>query len=339
MKQPFGYLPSGAQTFLYTISCGSITASVTDYGAALVQLLVPDAQGRIDDVVLGYDDCNGYRTAKGAFLGATVGRNANRLKGASFQLNGETFRMTPNERENNLHSGPDSFNLRLWTVVSHTVDSISLELNSPHGDQGFPGNARIRVTYSLDEEGGLHIVYDAVCDRDTVFNMTNHSYFNLAGHDRTAQAMDQILTIPGRWFNPDDAENIPTGEQRSVEGTPMDFRTPKPIGRDISADYEPLHLQGGYDHNWEVFCNPCAYLEDPVSGRKMSVSTDCPGIQFYSGNYLNEQGKNGISYTKRTGIALETQFAPDSLHHSEWPQPITKAGEPYHSETVYRFYV
>ena len=338
MKASFGHLPSGEETYLYTISCGGITASVTDYGASLVRLLVPDSNGILSDVVLGYDDCNGYRTANGAFLGATVGRNANRVKGASFQIDSSTYHMTPNENGNNLHSGPDSYNLRLWNLVSHMENAVVLELNSPHGDQGFPGNTTIRVTYSLDTNGGLHIIYDAVCDRDTVFNMTNHSYFNLAGHDQTDKAMDQLLTIPGRWFNPDDAENIPTGEQRCVEGTPMDFRSPKPIGKDIGADYEPLHLQGGYDHNWEVFCNPCAYLEDPTSGRKMSVSTDCPGIQFYAGNFLNEQGKGGVAYTKRTGIALETQFAPDSLHHPEWPQPITRAGTPYHSETVYRFY-
>jgi len=338
MKESFGRLPSGEEAYLYTISCGGITAAVTDYGASLVRLLVPDSKGVLADVVLGFDDCNGYRTGNGGFLGATVGRNANRVKGASFQINGTTYHLTPNENSNNLHSGPDSYHLRLWKLVSHTDNAVVLELNSPHGDQGFPGNAAIRVTYSLDSHGGLHIIYDALCDRDTVFNMTNHSYFNLAGHEKTDKAMDQILTIPGRWFNPDDAENIPTGEQRSVEGTPFDFRSPKPIGRDISADYEPLHLQGGYDHNWEVFCSPCAYLEDPVSGRKMSVSTDCPGIQFYAGNFLNEQGKDGITYSKRTGIALETQFAPDSLHHSEWPQPITRAGQPYHSETVYRFY-
>ncbi len=149
--------------------------------------------------------------------------------------------------------------------------------------------------------------------------------------------MNQVLTIPGRFFTPDDAENIPTGELRPVAGTPMDFRSPKPIGQDIEADYEPLHLQGGYDHNWEVFCDPCAVLSDPVSGRTMAVSTDCPGIQFYAGNFLNEMGKGGVYYGKRSGVALETQFYPDALHHPEWPQPVTKAGETYHSETVYRF--
>ena len=337
MKETFGILPSGEEASLYTISCGGITAAVTDYGASLVRLLVPDKNGALADVVLGYDDCNGYRTANGAALGATVGRNANRLKGAAFELNGKLYQMPKNEGNNNLHSGPDFFFQRLWKAVEVTAAAVTLELHSPHGDQGFPGNATIRVTYSLDEAGGLHIVYEAVSDQDTVFNFTNHSYFNLAGHEKTDTAMDQVLTIPGRFFNPDDAENIPTGELRSVEGTPMDFRTPKAIRQDIGADYEPLKLQGGYDHNWEVYCNPCAILHDPISGRTMEVHTDCPGIQFYAGNFLDEQGKNGIYYGKRTGVALETQFYPDCLHHPDWPQPIVKAGEKYHSETVYKF--
>ena len=337
MRKSFGRLPSGEETTLYTISCGRITATVTDYGAHLVNLFVPDKMGQIADVVLGYDDANGYRTGNGAFLGATVGRNANRIAGASFMMGDTRIHLTPNENENNLHSGPQNFHLRMWRLVSHTENSVTLELTSPQGDQGFPGKAVIRVTYRLDTQGGLHIVYDATCDRDTVFNLTNHSYFNLAGQDRPEKAMEQTLCIPGRIFCPDDADNIPTGELRSVEGTPFDFRLPKPIGQNIGDDYEPLHLQGGYDHNFEVFCNPCAYLSDPESGRTMSVYTDCPGIQFYAGNYLNEVGKGGIRYDMRTGVALETQFYPDSVHHPEWAQPFTKAGERYHSETIYRF--
>ena len=336
MVKTFGILPSGAEAHLYTIHGGGLTAMVTDYGATLVRLLVPDSTGALVDVVLGFDDCNGYRL-EGGCLGATVGRNANRLKNASFSLNGKLWQLPKNERGNNLHSGPDHYFRRMWDTVSHTETSVTFSLHSPHGDQGFPGNADIRVTYALDSEGGLHITYDGRCDRDTVFNMTNHSYFNLAGHGKPEAAMEQLLCIPGRFFNPDDAENIPTGEKRSVEGTPMDFRIPKAISRDIGADYEPLHLQGGYDHNWEVFCNPCAQLTDPASGRTMAVYTDCPGIQFYAGNFLNVQGKDGVYYGKHTGVALETQFYPDALHHPDWPQPITKAGEPYHSETVYRF--
>ena len=336
MKKNFGILPSGEEASLYTISCGSITAGISDYGATLVSLLVPDSEGHLADVVLGCDDCNGYAVGGGC-LGATVGRNANRIQGAAFRLNGRDYALTPNENGNNLHSGPDLYFKRMWKLVSHTDTAVTLELNSPHGDQGFPGNAVIRVTYSLDADGGLHIAYDAVCDQDTVFNLTNHSYFNLRGHEHTDTAMDQILTLPGRFFNPDDAEAIPTGELRSVEGTPMDFRVPKPIAQDLHADYECLKLQGGYDHNYEVFCNPCAQLADPVSGRSMAVYTDCPGVQFYAGNFLDDQGKGGVYYGKNTGVALETQYYPDALHHPDWPQPITRAGERYRSETVYRF--
>ena len=337
MKTSFGFLPSGEEAFLYTISCGKLTATVTDYGAHLVSLLVPDSKGNIDDVVLGFDNAEGYRTGNGGFLGATVGRNANRVCGSSFLLGDTRIRLHANEGRNSLHSGPDCFHLRFWKVERHTENAITLRLDSPKGDQGFPGNAVIRVTYALEADAGLHITYDAVTDRDTVFNMTNHSYFNLAGHQNTEKAIHQELTIPGRFFNPDDAANIPTGELRKVEGTPFDFREPKPISRDIGADYECLKLQAGYDHNFEVFCSPCAILRDPDSGRSMAVHTDCPGIQFYAGNYLNETGKGGIHYGYRTGIALETQFYPDSVNHPEWPQPFTKAGEKYHSETVYKF--
>lgn len=337
MKKSFGTLDTGEQAYLYTISCGKLTATVSDFGAHLVSLLVPDREGNMADVVLGFDDAEGYRSANGGFLGAIVGRNANRIAGSAFLLGDTKVRLTPNEGPNNCHSGPYGFHLRFWTVERHTENSITLRLDSPRGDQGFPGSAVIRVTYTLEADAALHVAYDAVADRDTVFNMTNHSYFNLAGHQNTNAAIHQELTIPGRFFNPDDAANIPTGELRSVAGTPFDFREPKPISRDIGANYECLHLQGGYDHNFEVFCNPCAILRDPASGRSMAIHTDCPGIQLYAGNYLNETGKGGVYYGKRTGIALETQFYPDSVNHPEWPQPFTKAGTHYKSETIYKF--
>lgn len=336
MKKSFGHLPSGAEVFLYTISCGGITATVSDLGATLVHVLVPDADGIVADVALGYDDPAGYLN-RTCFLGAIVGRSANRIKGSEFTIGDRTYAMTPNENGNNLHSGPDFYHTRVWEVAEESDTAVKFHLSSPDGDQGFPGNASIDVTYQLDATGGLHIVYDAVCDKDTIFNLTNHSYFNLAGHDHTGAAMDQLLMLPARVFSVADDESVPTGEMRSVEGTPMDFRSPKPIGQDIGADYEPLKLQGGYDHNFEVFCNPCAVLSDPVSGRTMAVYTDLPGIQFYAGNFLNETGKGGTVYGKRTGIALETQYYPDSIHHPEWAQPVTKAGETYHTETVYRF--
>ena len=189
MTENFGILPSGETATLYTITNGHITASVTDYGATLVRLFVPDASGNPADIVLGYDDCNGYRTANGACLGATVGRNANRLKGAKFNYKDTEYTLAQNDGANNLHSGPDYFHLRLWKTVKHASNSVTFELHSPDGDQGFPGNAIIQVTYELDFEGSLHIQYDAVCDQDTIFNMTNHSYFNLVGHEKTNKAM------------------------------------------------------------------------------------------------------------------------------------------------------
>jgi len=338
MYKPFGTLPSGETANLYTISWGALTAEVTDYGANLVSLFVPDKNGSIADVVLGYDDCNGYRTANGAALGATVGRNANRLAGSAFSLGDMTIRLTPNEGPNNLHSGPDFFFQRMWKLVSHTKNAVTLELNSPAGDQGFPGNAVIRVTYALKEDKGLHIIYDAICDRDTVFNMTNHSYFNLAGHDCPEEAMAQIFSAPARFFVVTDSQAIPTGELRDVSGTPMDFRLSKPIGRDIDEDYEALNILGGYDHCYDVFTDPCAILSHPKSGRTMAVSTDCCGIQLYAGNFLaDELGKDGVVYPRRSGVCLETHFYPDSIHHPDWPQPVTKAGVPYHSETRYKF--
>ena len=337
MKTSFGILPDGREASLYTISCSGITAKITDFGATLVQLYVPDRNGRADDVVLGYDDANGYRCST-SYFGATVGRGANRLDHATFTLNGVQYHLPKNDGEHNLHSGPDGYSFRLWEVTDHKESSISFRLESPHGDQGYPGNAVVRVCYTLTPDNALHITYDAICDRDTVFNLTNHSYFNLAGHNRPEKAMEQILSMPARHFTPDDAENIPTGELRSVAGTPMDFRSPKPIGRDINTDYDALQLQGGYDHNFEVFTDPCAILSDAESGRIMTVSTDLCGVQFYSGNFLDgEPGKDGAIYTHRAGICLETQFYPDALHHPEWKQPITHAGEKFHTETVYRF--
>ena len=336
MEKIFSNLHIDQGATLYTITGGGITAVVSDLGATLVRLMVPDASGKEDDVVLGYDTAKGYLEGT-SFLGATVGRNANRIAGAAFTLGGKTYTMAANEGANNLHSGPDCYHTRLWTLAEQTGSSVKLALDSPNGDQGMPGNARIFVTYALAGNGGLHIVYDGKCDQATIFNMTNHSYFNLAGHQHPEKAIAQVLSLPGRHFCPDDAESIPTGETRSVEDTPMDFRSPKPICQDIDADYEPLHLQGGYDHNWEVFCNPCATLTDPESGRSMAVYTDCPGIQFYSGNFLNEDGKDGVHYGKHAGIALETQFYPDCIHKPDWAQPVVEAEKPYHSETVYRF--
>ena len=336
MKTNFGILPDGKNTALYTIIGGGLKAVVSDYGAALVRLYVPDREGNLADVVLGFDNPNSYTTSS-AFLGVTVGRNANRVKGASFKMGDQIVTLGNNENGNNLHSGPNPIHTRLWQVENCAENTITFRLDSPHGDQGFPGNALIRVTYALEEQGTLRISYDAVADRDTVFNMTNHAYFNMCGHENGQKALDQILSMSARTFAVADAASIPTGELRSVENTPMDFRTPKPLGRDIDADYEPLKLQSGYDHSFEVFCNPCAILSDPESGRTMSVITDCPGVQVYSANFLDTTGKGGARYGRRSGVCLETQYHPDALNNPQWAQPVTKAGERYRSQTKFLF--
>ena len=338
MKEKFGVLPNGDVASLFTIRSGAMTAVLSDLGATLVKLFVPDRDGNLADVVLGFDDPQQYMES-GTFFGATVGRNVNRLGGASFTLNGKRYQLEKNDNEhNNLHSGRNFYKDRIWEVIREEESSITFGLNSPHGDQGFPGNATIRVTYALEQGNTLRIVYTGISDRDTVFNFTNHSYFNLAGHDKPEKAMDQVLTMPARFYTPSDAEYITIGEMRDVEGTAMDFRTPKAIGRDIENDEEPMRLQHGYDHNFEVFTNPCAILADPESGRTMAVVTDCPGVQLYSGNFMDgDTGKDGVFYCRRGGVCLETQFYPNALNYPHWPQPITKAGEEYHSETAFVF--
>lgn len=336
MTQDFGQLPTGENATLYTLTLGSLTAKVTDFGATLVSLFVPDKTGNIADVVLGYDDVMGYYNGW-AFLGATVGRNANRIKGGRFQLNRRTVRLMPFERGNNLHSGFHFFHRRMWQVECRSESAITFRLDSPHKDQGFPGNAVIHVTYALEAPATLCIRYHAVSDADTVFNMTHHSYFNLAGHDHPEKAMDQTLMMPARFFLPCDKKGIPTGELRNVDGTPMDFRCAKVLKQDIDADYEPLKLQHGYDHCFEVFGTPCAVLSHPESGRTMEVITDCPGVQVYTGGAPRANGKGGACYGSRSAVCLETQFFPDAVNHPEWKQPFTKAGDPYHSETKYKF--
>lgn len=338
MSEKFGILPNGSVASLYTIRSGKITAVISDLGATLVKLFVPDKDGKLADVVLGFDDPQSY-CESGTFFGATVGRNANRIGGAAFTLNSKRYQLAKNDNgNNNLHSGPDFFKNRIWEVLRAEEDSIVFGLISPHGDQGFPGNAKIRVKYTLEQGNTLRITYKAISDRDTVFNFTNHSYFNLAGHDKPEKAMEQVLTMPARFYTRSDDEYITTGEKVDVEGTAMDFRTPKPIGRDIDKDEEPMRLQNGYDHNFEVFTYPCAILSDPESGRTMSVTTDCPGVQLYSGNFMErEQGKDGVVYCRRAGVCLETQFFPNAVNYPHWVQPIAKAGEEFRSETCYIF--
>lgn len=337
----FGTTEKGQKALLYTMKNDAGTSvSVSDYGAALVSLFVRGKDGNPVDVVLGYDDVTGYEKG-GDSIGATVGRNANRIGGASIEINGVTYELDKNDNGNNLHSGYDYYNKRFWDVAENADDHVTFRLHSPDKDQGYPGALDMYVTYTLDEDSMLTIHYEAVPDKDTVINMTNHSYFNLNGHD-SGTVLNHSVTLDAESFTPADRESIPTGEIRSVDGTPMDFRSGKTLGKEIDADYEPLRLGGGYDHNWvlknEGRFDKVAEVISEESGITMEVYTDLPGIQMYSVNFLNnEPGKDGAVYPRRGAVCMETQYFPDAVHHENFPQPLCRKGEKYDTHTAYRF--
>lgn len=338
----FGMTKDGkeAQLCLLKNSKG-LKAYVSDFGATLVRLFVPDRDGNMTDVVLGYDDAAGYERGM-AGIGATVGRNANRIGGASVEINGVTYPLEKNDNgKNNLHSGPDVYQKRIWEVEDRADNRITFLLHSPDGDQGYPGALDMRVTYELDDENALSIHYEAAPDQDTVINMTNHSYFNLNGHN-SGSVLEHKVWLNADSFTPADAESIPTGEIRGVADTPMDFRTAKAIGKEIDADYEPLRFGGGYDHNWVLKNNgrfaKVAEVTSEKSGIRMEVYTDLPGVQMYTANFLDhEPGKDGAVYEKRSAVCLETQYYPDAIHHDNFPSPVCRKGMKYDSRTAYRF--
>lgn len=340
-ERKFGRTGDGQEAHLYILKNGNgVSAEVTDYGAALVSVKVPDKDGKLRDVVLGYDEVKGYEQG-GVCFGATVGRNANRIGGAAVVIDGREWKLEKNDHGNNLHSGPDYYYKRFWKTEAVSEQEITFSLHSPHKDQGYPGNLDVRVTYSLDDDNTLSIHYEAVPDQDTIINLTNHSYFNLNGHD-SGSVLGHVVTVYADYFTPADEESIPTGEIRSVEGTPMDFRNGRVIGDDIDADYDPLRFAGGYDHNWvlnhkEKF-DKVAEVFSPESGIRMEVYTDLPGVQLYTANYVDhEPGKCGAVYEKRSGVCLETQYFPDAVHHDNFESPICRKNEKYDSKTAYRF--
>ncbi len=342
-KTEFGKVRSGETAWLYTFENASgMQMKVTDYGAGLVSVIVKDRQGVSRDVVLGYDDAAGYEADDGFFFGAIVGRNANRIGGASLVIDGVTYALGRNDHGNNLHSGPDIFMKRFWKVENATDSAITLSLPSPHMDQGYPGNVVIYVTYTLTEENEVQIEYKASPDMDTILNMTNHSYFNLEGQG-SRSVLEQKVQIDADAYTDTDEESIPTGELVKVEGTPMDFRAPKEIGREIESDYQAIRYGGGYDHNYVLNGEGyrfAAAMESEKTGIKMSVYTDLPGIQFYTGNFLKGQkGKGGAAYEKRCAACFETQFFPDAVHHDNFADPVCKKGDTYYTKTAYRFEV
>ncbi len=344
VRSSFGKNAKGEETTLFRISSESgMRVCVTDQGATLVAVWAPDRDGIFEDVLLGYEQALSYDRNRG-HLGAVVGRNANRIGGARFLLGDQEIVLAQNDRGNNLHSGPDFWENRLWGAEEFPEEgSVRFTLHSPDGDQGFPGNADVSVTYTLTPDNVLRITYRGVSDKKTVFNMTNHSYFNLAGQD-AGSILDHELQLFASWFTPAGPLSIPTGEVMPVEGTPMDFRTPHRIGERIGADFEELKYAGGYDHNWIIdgeagTMRPAAVLYDPKSGRKMTVSTDLPAVQFYTGNMVHATGKGGQEYTARAGLCLETQYVPNVLNfeRSDMARPVFEAGSVYTAVTEFRF--
>ena len=337
----FGKTKDGKDAHLYLLeNKNGLKAYVSDFGASLVRLLVPDKDGTMLDVVHGYDDAAGYERGD-AGIGATVGRSANRIGGAQIEINGVKYDLEKNDNGNNLHSGCDYYQKRIWNVENHSENQITFLLHSPDGDQGYPGALDMHVTYLLDDENTLNIHYEAVPDQDTVINMTNHSYFNLNGQG-SGTALGHTLTMDSDFFTPADGEAIPTGEILPVEGTPMDFRTGRVLGDEIDSDYEALRLGEGYDHNWLLKTEgkfiKVAELAADKSGIVMDMYTDRPGVQIYTANFLEgSTGKGGACYRSRDAVCLETHFYPDAIHHENFPGPVCRAGEKYDTRTMYRF--
>jgi len=342
-KQSFGKTEDGQPVSLYILTNkNGVEAAITNYGGTVVSLIVPDRNGKREDVVLGYDNLDGYATGK-AYIGATVGRYANRIAQATFTLDGTTYTLAKNDGDNHLHGG---FNKRVWTakdVSSSAGQALELTYLSKGGEEGFPGNLPVKVVYTLTDENELRIDYTATTDKDTVLNLTNHAYFNLAGQGNGDILQQQIMIRADR-FTPIDATSIPTGELRSVKGTPFDFTKMTAIGARIDQDDQQLKLGRGYDHNFVLNGDTMRALflaaqgYDPHSGRLLEVLTTEPGIQLYTGNFLDGiHGKDGKVYNRRYAFCFETQHFPDSPNHPNFPTTELKPGQHFQSTTVYKF--
>lgn len=342
IKEKFGTMKTGEEIYLYTLkNKNGIEAKITNFGAILVSLLVPDREGKLADVVLGFDRAEDY-FSNPSFFGATIGPNANRIGGAAFTLNGKEYHLPVNDGPNNLHSDiNDGYHKGLW-VAEEDGDSLKLTIEGKDKDMGFPGNKKITMTYTLTDNNELKLKYHAAADVETLLNLTNHTYFNLAGHD-SGSIEGQFLKLRAANFTPVVPGAIPTGEIAPVAGTPLDFTEMKEIGKEIGADFEQLKLVLGYDHNFVIdgadgTMREAAEAEDKKSGRRMKVFTTLPGVQFYAGNCIDEQsGKGGAHYASRTGFCLETQYFPDNIHHVNFPQAVFGPGKDYESETIYQF--
>ena len=328
-KRTFGFLPDGREVSCYILTNGAgMEARVLDYGVTLQALIVPDRNGDPVDVALGYDTLEEYRQHR-SFLGATVGRFANRIGKASFVLNGKEYKLAANSKENHIHGGNVGFDKYIWNARMEE-NGVVFSMLSPDGDEGYPGNLQLQVTVSLTQ-AGLRLHYRAVSDQDTIVNFTNHSYFNLDG---AGDIMAHRMQLQADLYTVNDADGLPTGQLLPVEGTPFDFRTEKAMGRDMVDGFS------GYDNNMILTGNPAAVVCSEASGIVMTMSTDQPGVQFYTANSLYQRtGKGGAQYGPRSGFCLETQHYPDCIHHPDWPSCILRAGEVFESTTTYEFSV
>jgi len=350
-KQSFGKTSDGQDVDLYTLSnAHGVQVAISNYGGEIVTLKVPDRSGKSDDVVLGYDNVAGYEVNK-AYFGATIGRYGNRIAKGKFTLDGHEYQLPLNDGPNTLHGGIVGFNKRVFTakeITSKLGEALELDYLSKDGEEGFPGNLSVKVVFTLlAESNELKIEYSATTDKDTVLNLTNRSYFALGG-EGSGGMLDEELTLNAKHFVPVNATLIPTGELRSVSGTPFDFTQPTVIGKRIDqTGDEQLKFGKGYDHNWVleggVKSSPAfaARVYDPKSGRVLEILTTEPGVQFYSGNFLDGTvaGKGGKLYAHRSALALETQHYPDSPNQPSFPSSELKAGNTYHSISLYRFSV
>lgn len=333
-QHSFGIL-DGREIPLLILDSGTAEAELIPLGAAVRAIRTPDRTGRMTDVCLGYGSAEEYRDQDGC-LGATLGRCANRIGGAGFTLGGRDYRLTANEGKNTLHGGASGFHKKLWTYRTGS-DSVTFSLDSPDGEEGFPGNLHAEVTYSL-RGGTLTIEYRAVCDRDTVVNLSNHIYFNLAGHGSGSIARHTALIRAGR-YTPCGPGNIPTGEIASVEGTPLDLRQGAALGERLDAPF--LAGTRGYDHNFVLDGGgPAAEIFCPSTGISMALTTTMEGMQLYTAGFLTDRpGKEGVRYGPFAGLCLETQRFPDAVNHPEFPSPVLRAGETLHETTALRFSV
>jgi aldose 1-epimerase len=344
-SEPFGKTAAGQPVELFTLTSGKgMEVGITNYGAIVTSIRVPDRSGAVGDVALGFDTLDGY-LKEHPYFGAIVGRYGNRIAKGKFQLNGTTYTLAKNNGENALHGGIKGFDKAVWTatdVSKDGVQSLQLKYLSKDGEEGYPGNLDATVTYTLTGDNELRIDYLATTDKDTVLNLTNHSYFNLAGQGN-GDILGHVMQINADRFTPVDKGLIPTGELKKVEGTPFDFRQPHAIGERINAKDEQIERGLGYDHNFVLNGGgglaQAVHVEEPKSGRAMDVLTTEPGVQFYTGNFLDGSltGKGGKVYQKRYGFCLETQHFPDSPNQPSFPSVVLKPGAKYESTTVYRF--